>query len=130
MALNLKMANAAVNAEADALSDQLDNGFLRIYDGSQPATADTAIGAQVLLAELLQPAHGLRFQPAIGQFLDAVGQSAFQVSAVEDWRLGIKQVAPLLFQLGHGSRLQRQQPCRDRIVLRHRHAILRCVGVA
>lgn len=52
MALNLKMANAGVNAEADALSDQLDNGFLRIYDGSQPATADTAVGAQVLLAEL------------------------------------------------------------------------------
>jgi hypothetical protein len=52
VALNLKMANAAVNAEADALSDQLDNGYLRIYDGSQPATADTAIGAQVLLAEL------------------------------------------------------------------------------
>src|SRR3954470_21205314 len=52
MANNLKMSNAAVNAEADALSDLLDNGFLRIYDGSQPATADTAIGAQVLLAEL------------------------------------------------------------------------------
>jgi len=52
MALNLKMANAGVNAEADALSDQLDNGYLRIYDGSQPATADTAIGAQNLLAEL------------------------------------------------------------------------------
>lgn len=52
MANNLKMANAGVNAEADALSDQLDNGYLRIYDGSQPATADTAVGAQVLLAEL------------------------------------------------------------------------------
>lgn len=52
MALNLKLANAAVNAEADALSDQLDNGYLRIYDGSQPATADTAVGAQTLLAEL------------------------------------------------------------------------------
>lgn len=52
MASNLKLANAAVNAEADALSDALDNGYLRIYDGSQPATADTAISGQVLLAEL------------------------------------------------------------------------------
>lgn len=52
MALNLKMANAAVNAEADALSDALDNGYLRIYDGSQPANADAAIGAVTLLAEL------------------------------------------------------------------------------
>ena len=30
----------------------LDNGYLRIYDGTQPATANTAIGSQVLLAEL------------------------------------------------------------------------------
>ena len=52
MANNLKLSNEAVNAEADALSVLLDNGYLRIYDGTQAATADTALGAQVLLAEL------------------------------------------------------------------------------
>ena len=52
MANNLKLSNAAVNAEADALSVLLDNGYFRIYDGTQAATADTALGAQVLLAEL------------------------------------------------------------------------------
>lgn len=52
MANNPKFSNAAVNAEADAVARLLDNGYLRIYDGSQAATADTAIGAQVLLAEL------------------------------------------------------------------------------
>lgn len=52
MAKNTQMADATVNAQADALSDLLDNGYLRIYDGSQPATADTAITSQVLLAEL------------------------------------------------------------------------------
>ncbi len=52
MANNLRLSNEAVNAEADALSVLLDNGYLRIYDGTQAATADTAIGAQVLLAEL------------------------------------------------------------------------------
>jgi len=52
MALNLKMSNAAVNAEADALSALLNTGYLRIYDGTQAADADTAVGAQVLLAEL------------------------------------------------------------------------------
>jgi len=52
MANNLKLSNTAVNAEADALSVLLDNGYLRIYDGTQAATADTAVGAQVLLAEL------------------------------------------------------------------------------
>jgi hypothetical protein len=52
MALNPKRANAGVNAAADALLALLNNGYLRIYDGSQPATADTAITTQVKLAEL------------------------------------------------------------------------------
>jgi len=52
MANNLKLSNEAVNAEADALSVLLDNGYLRIYDSTQPTNADTALGAQVLLAEL------------------------------------------------------------------------------
>lgn len=52
MALNTQLSNAAVSAEADALGPLLNSGLLRIYDGSQPATANTALGAQVLLAEL------------------------------------------------------------------------------
>jgi hypothetical protein len=41
-----------VNAEADAVGNALNNGYIRIYDGTQPTNADTAVGAQVLLAEL------------------------------------------------------------------------------
>jgi hypothetical protein len=52
MANNPKFANVTVNAEADALARLLDNGYLRVYSGSQPTNADTALGAQVLLAEL------------------------------------------------------------------------------
>ncbi len=52
MANNLKLTNVAVNAEADAFARLLDTGWLRIYDGTQAATADTAVGAQVILAEL------------------------------------------------------------------------------
>lgn len=52
MATNLKMADAGVNAEANALAALLNNGYIRIYDGTQPATADTTISTQVLLAEL------------------------------------------------------------------------------
>jgi hypothetical protein len=48
----VKLSNAAANASADATTTLLNNGYLRIYDGAQPATADTALGAQVLLAEL------------------------------------------------------------------------------
>lgn len=52
MALNPKRANATVNTALDTQTALLNNGYLRIYDGTQAATADTAIGAQVLLAEL------------------------------------------------------------------------------
>lgn len=52
MALSPSLTNTAANAAADAVGRLVDNGYIRIYDGSKPATADTAIGAQVLLAEL------------------------------------------------------------------------------
>src|ERR1035437_6227708 len=55
MAVNLHMAIAGVNAEANALAALLNSGYLRIYDSTgtgQPATADAAITTQVLLAEL------------------------------------------------------------------------------
>lgn len=64
MALNPQLTNAAASAAADAVVDRIDAGSgagkLRIYDGTQAATADTAIGAQVLLAELTfgDPAFG------------------------------------------------------------------------
>lgn len=47
-----KIGDAGVNAEATALAALLDSGYLRIYDGSQPATVDTAVSTQTLLAEL------------------------------------------------------------------------------
>lgn len=53
MANNLNFSDAVRNARADAITTYTGNaGLLRIYDGSQPTDADTAIGAQVLLAEL------------------------------------------------------------------------------
>lgn len=48
----IKLSNAAVNAEANALAPLLNNGYLRIYNGTQPTNADTAITSQTLLAEL------------------------------------------------------------------------------
>jgi len=52
MALNPKFSDLTVNGEADFIGVAADTGYIRIYDGAQPATADTALGAQVLLAEL------------------------------------------------------------------------------
>lgn len=51
----LRMADAAVNAEANALNSEVNGGKLRIYDGAQPATADTAVTTQNLLAEFTLP---------------------------------------------------------------------------
>lgn len=48
MALNTQLTAATVNAQAVALSTLCNSGLIRIYDGVQPATADTAIGTNTL----------------------------------------------------------------------------------
>lgn len=52
MAKNTQMANVVVEAQAQALADLCDNGYIDIYDGAQPATADTAVSTQTKLASL------------------------------------------------------------------------------
>ena len=47
MPLNTQVSNASAAAEANAFAALLNGGFIDIYDGAQPATADTALGAQV-----------------------------------------------------------------------------------
>lgn len=86
MALTPKLSNAGASAAADAVVDLLDTGYLRIYDGSQPTNADTAVGAQVLLAELRfgatafgSAANGVATANAITQdsAADATGTAAW-----------------------------------------------------
>ena len=48
----MKVTATRRNAQLDNLTAQLNNGYIRIYDGTRPTDADTAVGAQVLLAEL------------------------------------------------------------------------------
>lgn len=52
MALNPKLSNAAANAGVDAICALANSGKLRIYSGTQPASADTALSGNTLLAEL------------------------------------------------------------------------------
>lgn len=60
MALNPKRTSSAANAAVDAMAALLNGGKLRIYSGSQPASADDGIGGATLLAELTfgSPAFG------------------------------------------------------------------------
>jgi hypothetical protein len=51
MALNPHLSTAAANAAADVVCSLVNNGWLRIYDGAQPANSDGAISTQLLLAE-------------------------------------------------------------------------------
>lgn len=52
MAFNTQVSDAAANAACNAIAALCNSGFLRIYDSTQPANANTAISGQVLLAEL------------------------------------------------------------------------------
>jgi hypothetical protein len=52
MALDTKLSTSARNAAADAVAVLCNTGYIRIYDGAKAADANTAVGAQVLLAEL------------------------------------------------------------------------------
>lgn len=66
MPRNLKLSSVAVNAEADALAALANDGFLRIYDGAQPANGNAAITTQTMLAELRLA------NPAFGAAVDGV----------------------------------------------------------
>ena len=52
MAKSTGWTNAARNLMADGVDGEFNNGYLRIYSGTRPATPATAITTQVLLAEL------------------------------------------------------------------------------
>lgn len=55
MALNLKITNAMRSAACNAIVDSLDTGgagTIKLYTGTQAATADTAVGAQTLLVTI------------------------------------------------------------------------------
>ena len=52
MSLNTQLADATVNAQANALAALCNGGKIRIYDGTQPVTADTALAGNTLGVEL------------------------------------------------------------------------------
>ena len=61
--------------------------------GADPAQNDVA--AVELLAERFEPLDRLRLQAAIGQFLNPVGEPAFQEAPIVGRRLGVEEFAPL-----------------------------------
>jgi hypothetical protein len=52
MAHSLALANATVNAQADAAGALLNSGVLWLYNSTKPANANTAVTTQIALATL------------------------------------------------------------------------------
>lgn len=52
MAHRFRRSIASLNAEANAVCEQVDGGWLRIYNGTQPDAPDDPVTTQDLLAEL------------------------------------------------------------------------------
>jgi hypothetical protein len=48
MALNTQISDSTVNVQANALAALCNSGTIKIYDGTQPATADTATASNTL----------------------------------------------------------------------------------
>lgn len=76
------ISNLSARAACDAVVDRLDLGsgaaLLRIYSGTVPTDADTALGAQVLLAELVMS------DPAFGAAADIAPGARATASAIAD----------------------------------------------
>lgn len=48
MPMNTQLSDATVNAQANALAALCNGGFIKIYDGTQPASADSALSGNTL----------------------------------------------------------------------------------
>lgn len=75
MASNIHLKTTLRNTMLDTVNAAIGaGGFLRFYDGVQPATADAALGAQVKLAEL----------PLSASPFAAAGAGSIAVNAITD----------------------------------------------
>lgn len=50
--MTISISNAQRSRACDAITARLNNGYLRIYSGARPATANAALSGNTLLAEL------------------------------------------------------------------------------
>lgn len=86
MALNTQVSDPIASEQADVIGNALNSGYLRIYDGAQPASANTAVSTQTLLAELRFAADA--FPPAVAGLLTAntiTSDSSANASGTATW---------------------------------------------
>ena len=86
MALNPKTDTAGRNLALDAAFDTLNSGNLRIADGTQPTDANTALGAQVSLADLALSATAFAAASAASKAANTITQdSSINSSSTATW---------------------------------------------
>lgn len=91
MARNAQLSNVTANAAADAVTALLNNGFIRIYNGTQPANANTAITSQTLLATLTFGATAFGAASAGVATANAITQdSAADATGTATWFRAVK----------------------------------------
>lgn len=91
MATTVSLETASKNIGLNAVFDQLNSGFCKVYSGTKPATPSTAIAAQVLLAECTFGA--VAFAPASGgtKVANAITQdSVINATGLATWSRWVK----------------------------------------
>jgi len=83
---------AAADAEAGAIAALCNSGKLRLYNGTQPATADTAVDTQTLLCELTFNATAMSGSPAAGvaTFAAITADSSADATGTPTWFRAVK----------------------------------------
>lgn len=90
MAHDLIESNETVNAGADAKLALLNNGYLRIYDGTRPTDANTAVVAQNLLVELRWNATAFAASSAGVAAANAISNALIAISGIATWFRALK----------------------------------------
>ena len=85
MALTPRLSTAAANAAANAACALCNGGFFDVYDGTQPATADTAVGSQVKLAHLAFSATAFGAAVAAVATANAITAATAVASSTATW---------------------------------------------
>jgi hypothetical protein len=103
MAKNTQKTNLAVNTEADALAGLLNSGLIRIYDGTQPATGDTAITTQNLLVTLTLNATAFPAAVAGALTANAITSGTAGASGTATWARILTSAATAVFDGSVGT---------------------------
>jgi hypothetical protein len=86
MALNVLVSADSRNLGLNAAFDILNSGRLRIYDGTQPATADTALSGNTLLADLAMGATAFAAASAGSKTANAItNDSSADATGTASW---------------------------------------------